>query len=226
MNESLGVLKVNKRQLQFFLRARGARVIYADSMPRSGSTAIFNALRLLLLTDPDCDLQSGWVRDARNMPPANTYLIKTHGMNLIDSWRASKTVYSYRDPRVALVSLSRKFGSTPSMRLVRMWMADFAFAEKHADLLLRYDMAMRDLRGTVCTLADLVGVEADCQQIADRLSPSPGGGDGPDKLTLLHGEHATGTTEDEWRTALPSDLNAQIVDEFGPWLERYGYPLF
>lgn len=219
------MLRINKRQLQFFLRAGRARVIYADSMPRSGSTAIFNALRLLLLSDPKCDLQSGWVRDARNMPRANTYLIKTHGMNLIDAWRASKTVYSYRDPRVALVSLSRKFGSEPSMDLIRMWMNDFAFAERHADLILRYETMVEDMPGMVRALAELVGrEEADSDAIAAEISGSTGEGQGMDKVTLLHGDHATGTTDDEWRTFLPARLNAQIAEEFGAWFERYGYP--
>ena len=220
------MLRINKRQLQFFLRAGRARVIYADGMPRSGSTVIFNALRLLLLSDVNCDLQSGWVRDARNLPRANTYLIKTHGMHIIDTWRASRTVYSYRDPRVALVSLWRKFGIEPTIHMFRVWMNEFAFAERHADLILRYETVMQDIPGAVQALAKLVGrEEADCDAIAAEIAGSTGEGRGVDKVTLLHGNHATGTTDDEWRMVLPDTLIAQIAEEFGPWFARYGYPL-
>lgn len=218
------MLRINKRQLQFFIRARFAKVIYADSMPRSGSTLIFNALRLLLESDPECDLQSAWVRQARSLPRANTYLIKIHGMNVIDAWRASKIVYSYRDPRVALVSMCRKFGGEPTIGSVRIWMRDFAFAQERADILIRYETMMKDVAATVEDLANLLGIEADAEKMADDLAKTLKSGSAPDQKTLLHGDHATGTKDDDWRDYLPEELKAQISAEFGPWLEKHGYP--
>lgn len=219
------MLRINKRQLQFYIKAGRAKIIFADSMPRSGSTLIFNALRLLLKSNPDCDLQSAWVRDARSLPRANCYLIKTHGMNVIDAWRASRIVYSYRDPRVALVSLQRKFEAEPSIEYVRAWMRDFEFAEQRSDIMVRYETMREDLPATVARLAEVLGVKTDLDDILKQLNSSQGASNGIDKATLLHGSHATGTTDDEWRSVLSPELNAQIVQEFGPWLERQGYAL-
>lgn len=194
-------------------------------MPRSGSTLIFNALRLLLSANPDCDLQSGWVRSARSMPRANCYLIKTHGMNAIDAWRASNIVYSYRDPRVALVSLCRKFGAEPSIDHIRGWMHSFEFAERRSDVLVRYETMRDDLPATVERLAKLLDVNTDLDKVVDDLIGTRGTSSAVDSVTLLHGEHKSGTQDHEWRTVLPSELNAQVADEFGPWLERHGYAL-
>lgn len=192
-------------------------------MPRSGSTLVFNALRLLLESDPDCDLQSAWVRDARNLPRAETYLIKTHGMNVIDAWRASRIVYSYRDPRVALVSMCRKFNTEPSIGFVRNWVRDFEFAKERADLMVRYETMIKDVPATVSMLAEVISVKTDVERIAADLANIQGTIGVTDKKTLMHGDHATSTMDNDWRTYFCEDLKAQIADEFGPWLEQHGY---
>ena len=192
-------------------------------MPRSGSTLIFNALRLLLESDPDCKLQSAWVREARDLPRANTYLIKTHGMNVIDAWRASKIIYSYRDPRVALVSLCRKFDVQPTAEFIRNWLRDFAFAEERADLLIRYELMITDLSAIVSALADVVGIKTDTEQLVTKLTEVMGPGITADKKTLLHDNHVTGTRDDDWRAFFSEDMKEEIAREFGPWLERHGY---
>ncbi len=220
------MLRINKKQLQFFFKAGRAKIVFVDGMPRSGSTLVFNAMRLVLQADPACDLQSSWVRNARHLPRANTYLIKTHGMNLIDAWRASKIVYSYRDPRVALVSHSRKFGTTPSIEMVHQWMRDFNFAEQHAGLMFGYEDMVKDVPAVVHALADYAGCEVDSAEIADNVNLLVRQGDDQSEaVTLLHGSHRTGTKDDEWRLFLPQALQTQITNEYSPWLERHGYPL-
>lgn len=229
----MGILRINRKQLQFFFNARFASVIYADSMPRSGSTAVFNALRLILAENAGGDLQSSWVRDARHLPRASVYLIKIHGMNTIDAWRASKIIYSYRDPRVALVSLMRKFDIEPQIEVVRNWLRDFAFAEQHADLLLRYETMRDDMPAAIRAMGAAIGQDVDGEYLAKQVDILSNKARTPrtttpsvrDNVTLLYNDHVTNTKDDDWRTVLPANLNTQIVDEFGPWLKRHGYPL-
>jgi hypothetical protein len=221
-----GYLRINKRQVQFFAKAGFGRIIYADGMPRSGSTLLFNIIRLVLLSNPDCRLSSGWVRDARNLPAANTYLIKTHSLNALDTLRSNKTFYSYRDLRDALVSLLRKGGETPSMKTAHQWVEWFEAARKNAHLMVRYEDMTADVPAVVRLVAAEFGYEVDVDDIVSRL---PTGA--PDRssrapyspTTLLHQAHKTGTASGEWRTLFEPAFRRQINSELGWWFEQNGY---
>lgn len=228
MGENDGLLKpkllrLNRRQLQFYAKAGRAKIIFSDGMPRSGSTLVFNIARLILQSDPDRKLSTGWVRDARRLPPADIYLIKTHGLNPVDAWRASRIIYSYRDPRDALVSHARKFGTVPTIDTCRQWIRDFDFAKKHAHLMLRYETAMSDLPRTIDRIAGLLKMPVDTREIAEGLPGDPAKRRGQDKETLFFEGHRTGTEAGDWREVLAPALQSQISEEFGPWLELHGY---
>lgn len=219
----LRYLRINKRNVQFHAKAALSKIVYCDGMPRSGSTLLFNIMRHVLLSDPDCRLSSGWVRQARHLPRAPIYLVKTHGLYPIDAWRAWRIAYSYRDPRDALVSAQRKFGDVPSISTLRKWVQDFAFAKKNANLMIRYETLIEDVPGTVTRIADLLERPVDVQKIIDDLPSDGQATDFPDQITLYHANHRTRTAKGEWRTILSPELQSQIKAEFGSWLEENGY---
>ncbi len=212
---SFEFMRINKRQVRFYAKARPSKIIFSDGMPRSGSTLLFNIIHQVLLSDPDCRLSSGWVSWGRHLPKAPIYLLKSHGLYPIDAWRAWRIAYSYRDPRDALVSAQRKFGQVPSILTVRKWVRDFAFAKKNADLMVQYEGLIEDIPGTVSLIADLLERPVDVQKVIDTLPSDGKVPDAPDEITLLYANHRTGTAKGEWRTILSPELQLQIKTEFG-----------
>lgn len=221
-------LRVNKKQLQFLAGAGLAKIVYSDGMPQSGSTLLFNIARLVLQSNHGCKVSAGWVGDALDLPPADIYLIKTHGIKPLDAWRAHRFFHSFRDPRDALVSGLRKIGTQPTIEPVRAWMKWYAFAEKRADLMCRYETMIEDIPGTIRAVAGALGQMVDVDDIAKSIpmvAPDRSGTVKRDKVTLMHRNHRTGTVAGEWRDIFPPALQRQISSEIGPWLERNGYPL-
>jgi len=222
-------LRINKKQLQLFAKVGTGRLIYADGMPHSGSTLLFNIIRIVLSSDPLCRLSSGWVGDALALPRGNTYLLKTHGIKPLDAWRAYRLFHSFRDPRDALVSGTRKHGRPHSIERVRLWMRWYAAAEPRADLMVRYEDMVADTAATVRKVAEVLRAEdVDVTSILESLptgAPDELGETQPHSVTLMHRNHRTGTVAGDWRTVLAPELQEQIAAEFGPWLERNGYSI-
>jgi len=212
--------------LQFYRRLGLARLIIADGMQRSGSTLLFNMVRLILLSDERSKLTSGWIKDFATLPPGNVFLLKCHG---VDAWkirRAALLFYTYRDIRDALVSKFRKFNQAPSIEMVRKWVVQFDTARKHADLMIRYEDMVGDVHGTVEKVAKSLRISVPTETITRELPSSfedDNSGDRYSKTTLLHKDHITGTHSGEWRQVLDKDLQRQIDAEFGWWFSENGY---
>ncbi len=177
--------------MQFFAKAGLGNIAYADSMPRSGSTLLFNIIRQVLPTNPECKLSSGWVRDARNLPSANTYPIKTHSLNAGD----------------ALVSLLRKGGETPSLKTAHQWVNWCESAQKNAHLMVRYEDMMADVPGTVHKVADQFGYAVDGDAVVRQLpfgAPDHTSRAPCSPTTLLYKTHKTGTASGGHCSSRPS----------------------
>ena len=86
-------------------------------MPRSGSTWLYNAARLLLRRAPQggADLSGGWIGDWRRLPKRRRLLLKVHEFDPFLAKKARLVLYSYRDLRDALASCRRKFDIEPSL---------------------------------------------------------------------------------------------------------------
>jgi len=73
------------------------RLILSSGMPRSGSTLLYNILRLCLEKKHGAELVSGWLDDFDNLPKGRVYLLKTHNTNLYYALRSQYVFYTYRD---------------------------------------------------------------------------------------------------------------------------------
>lgn len=200
----------------------------SGGMPRSGSTLLFNILRLCLKEVARGGLAAGWIEDLLSLPPGKIYLVKTHQFDKFLLWRAKHVFYSYRDVRDALVSGQRKFSIVPSVSLCREYINEYLLARKYADLMLKFEYFTANTEESVAEVVRVLGVNVDVSLIVSQL-PSVGVAtgkvDGYDKETLLHNGHSTGTQSGSWRENLPVVLQRQINDEFAWWFEENGYDL-
>jgi len=135
-------------------------VLLSAGMPRSGSTWMFNALRLLLKGCPGVFTQvgSGWFQDLARLRDNPFILLKLHFhmSPLADCARA--IFYSYRDIRDAMASQQRRFGGPAEMawadeyvRSHEMWMRCADYTMKYEHMLCDKDAIIADLTEAIRT---------------------------------------------------------------------------
>ncbi len=54
------------------------QLILSAGMPRSGSTWLYNAMRIMLKSDIGIDLGAGWIQDIEKFKDHDTILLKLH----------------------------------------------------------------------------------------------------------------------------------------------------
>jgi len=202
-----------------------ASLILTAGMHRSGSTLLYNVVRLCLQQHHGARAICGWIDSLERDPEAAVYLAKIHRVRRSLAWRARSVFFTYRDVRSALVSANRKFGTELSTEFCRRQILEFERARKYADILLRYEDFSRDLPGTVHRVATTLGISVNADDVLTAIPPTggPAVATAAHDVTLMHGTHGTGTGAADWRSHLSTDLQQQIRDEFGWWLEENGY---
>jgi len=202
-----------------------ADLVLAAGMPRSGSTLLYNIVRLCLVQLHGEKLLAGWISDIRRSPVRPVCLVKTHQIGLL-YLRASRIFYSYRDVRDALVSSQRKFGLVPAIELCRTWIKEDATARKHASAVFRYEEFTVNQSAAIERVASVLGIDVDVSAVLESIpgtSTDRSATTGYDKQTLQHGGHATETGTGAWRTELDRRLLDSINDNFGWWIDQNGY---
>jgi hypothetical protein len=208
------------------------RMILAAGMNRSGSTWLYNAARLLLMTkySGSGGFSCGWIDDFKGIPKKRCMLVKLHEYDVAMVALADVVLYSYRDVRDVLASARRVWGAAPSLvaadhhiEQCRAWM-------EVADLVVRYE-SIAEPMPVLRQLAQVLDVKsADLTTLAqelDRLSYDSGGPKG----ALYHGEnlmqpgHRTDGRHGSWVGAVDQPLIRQIEDKHRDWFRQFGYPL-
>lgn len=213
--------------VKIILKLGLSKLVLSSGMPRSGSTLLFNIIRLCLEKKYQNGLVSGWVGDLMELPNGKIYLIKLHGIRRIYTYRASLIFYSYRDVRDALVSVERKFGTTPSIDLCRSYIKEYVLAKKYANYMFKYEDFSDNLESTIHFISKILNIKLDSAEILKNI-PSVSLdllNEGYDKKTLLHGGHSTGTESGAWKNSLSIKLQDQINNEFHWWFKENNYDL-
>ncbi|MGF1580346.1 MAG: hypothetical protein ACFCD0_13365 [Gemmataceae bacterium] len=203
-------------------------LILTAGMPRSGSTWLYNTVRLLLessLGHPD-RLASGWIHDWPKLPQRETVLLKVHDFDVHLADRSRLILYSYRDIRDALASSVRKFGTVPTLDLARKWLAQDQTWRNAATFVMRYE-TMIHARAQVCDqIANALGIPCCPTNIIEQVQqlncPSR---TEYDPTTLLHPNHVTDGRHGTWRKWLSESLVKELELEFREWFEVNDYPL-
>jgi hypothetical protein len=210
--------------------ARRSTIILSAGMPRSGSTWLFNAARLLLRAAGVPELSSGWIGDWSSLPKAERLLLKVHDYDGHLARHAPIILYSYRDIRDALASSQRKFGTEPTLALARRWLRSDERWRAKAGVVLRYESMLEDSLQSLCNLAEALAVpHVDLDEVCAQLRhlERQSATDDPDSYnreTLLHPGHVTDGRHGTWAQWLSPELVGQLEREFADWFRANGYP--
>jgi hypothetical protein len=226
--------KMAKRGLfcfEYFLHSRRCPVILSAGMPRSGSTWLFNAARLLLRRRHGDSLSSGWIGDWRSLPKKPAMLLRIDEFDPFPVKRAKVILYSYRDLREALASYKRKSTMQPTLALARQWLDHDQHWRSLADFTLRYETMLDDPAAALSDLAHVLEVkDAPVEDLIRELSGlhSRVGArrESSHAEILLHPGHMTDGRHMTWHAYLSGVLVRQVEEEFREWFVGNGYPLF
>lgn len=195
-------------------------------MQRSGSTLMFNMIRLLIITHGQQSLSAGYIKDLGSLGRSDTSLIKIHGLPRLTRWRASAIFYTYRDVRTAIVSQFRKFHDVPHFEFIERSIREFKTAQKADAVMIKYEDLISEPEKQIERISRKLALNADVEAIWQKVNSikQPSLGEGYSKETLFHPYHKTATGDNDWRQVLDESLTSKINDEFGWWFQACGYP--
>lgn len=206
-------------------------IYLAAGLPRSGSTWLYNALRLLL-THVGTTLAAGWVGDKAELMQAENCLIKLHRPDP-DLFSADFIFTCHRDLRDLVASYWRKFGRhafPPAFGYVLNDVMEYydCWAPR-AIYDMKYEQMIVDKPAELGRLATALGLAPglDFTAIAaeiEALTCDPGrkNDHGWDSLTLLLEGHITNGQPGARAELTPEEL-AGIENVYESWLTAHGY---
>jgi hypothetical protein len=208
------------------------KIILAAGAFRSGSTWLYNAIRLILQVR-QIPFAAGWVEDiaADSRDEGEYVLVKIHEPS--EEWRgrAWRILTSHRDPRDVASSAADFLKLTESadlLRSVERAVTDHTYWAAHS----HYDMSYEAMRGnreaTLGEVAAALGISLSADEAARialelEAMPEPKGSDKYDSKSLLHPTHRFDGTPGGWARRLTEKQAELIVDRFRDWMIRYGY---
>ena len=213
-------------------RQNSQRLILAAGMVRSGSTWLYNAVRLVLARATP-GVYGCWVDDF-NREEANAapnVLIKLHAMDEDMASRADVVFTCHRDLRDVALSI-QDIGWTDDREKILEYVSYartcHEFWSGRAALDLRYESIVRTplnvLRHIAAKLdADLSdeALEAVITDL-DAIVPQPSS-KGYDPVNLIHHHHQVDGTPGRWHGKIDDALRQEIEDTHTVWLRRFGY---
>jgi hypothetical protein len=208
------------------------RLVLSAGIPRSGSTWLYNAVRLLLSAGGHEGLEAAWIEDYDPESPAALHLVKLHEPAPALLEKSSLVLTSRRDLRDIACSVRRMDWAKSDEDLLAFLEGVvaqhlyWAAAAAHETV---YEAMVADRLAEMARIAKALGLSPDQQvlgevaQHIDRLEHDPGSGDTYDKLSLLHHAHRGGGGVSAYPKELSADLARRIEDQFGDWLSAQGY---
>jgi hypothetical protein len=203
-------------------------------MYRSGSTWLYNAVRLILKNVGVPELRAGWIADRNRLLPGKNLVIKVHAFDR--GLVSSKTVVltSHRDLRDVASSICRKSKRPFAMAGLRETVEHHAKWSRLSAFDLRYEDLLIDKRRELQNVTNALRLPGDAtarlpfdlilKQIEDERfceeRATPGG---HDTVNLLHKGHITDGRHGSWPNVLSGDAIRAIETEFRPWLTRRKY---
>jgi hypothetical protein len=201
-----------------------SRLVLCAGIPRSGSTWLFNAARLLL--ERRGPVTSGWIEDVGRSPdPDATTLIKLHGFDERLATRADVVLTSRRD-LVEIAASAVRLGwisDRGAADFIDGVVAQHAAWAAYASYELAYERLRGGAAGVVGEVGAALGVEVDPRDAAeigeriDRFSYTGASGT-YDPVTLLHPRH---TAPVPYRLSSETERASHI--RFRDWLAAHGY---
>jgi hypothetical protein len=215
--------KKNQPELKALVKPR---LILVAGLNRSGSTWLYNCIRLILQTQYE-NVYSCWVDDYTESHPAPIHLVKIHKPDE-ELIKLTDEIYtSRRDIREITGSMMR-MGWLDSADIFSYldWLTAIVhpFWFKNAKMEIDYSEIHQANRLLVEKIGHSLGIHLDAlqsQAIYDQLNqlrPS----DQYDHTTQLHPNHIS-LNKIDYKELLGAEKIAQITDRYQDWLKRFGY---
>lgn len=214
--------------------------IIAAGMNRSGSSLIFNAIRLSIIEEfGHTNLYSCFINDYDPNRKEMFHLIKVHDRKSLQKIGYDALVTSYRDLRAVTGSMLRMgwLADEESQILSTLdnYTENFRYFSARANLCLRYEHFCYNPKEIVKAIPSLFGFSGDIEfeervieQLTGVLPPAglPSGNlETANATTLLHRGHI-GSIQNSDAMALLSEEAVRLIEErYEGWLNNYGYPL-
>jgi len=207
--------------------APGKQVILIASMPRSGSTWLFNcAIKLLKLAGKD--VYSSWVDDYDVSNSAKIHLIKAHDPVPVLSEKADHIISTRRDIRDVAASLTRmkwnKSGDDFLNQLNRMVNTVHQFWFERSDLEIEYNQIIEEPEIAIEAISHSLNVPVTAKT-AIQISIELDNLKAPktyDLKTQLHPHHRA-MKKVHYSEVLNETLVNDINCAFDEWLDLFGY---
>lgn len=210
-------------------------LICTVGMPRSASTWIYNATRLILGSVPSIanKLSYGWIGDFDSINKEKYILIKAHDYQPDIMKNAKFILYSYRDIRDVLASMMRKFNKAPSIDYADYLIDMHKDWVTRSDMVIKYENILTDPGKTdvVNKIAAMFGIkDIDAEQIIKslgRLEYSSKGdkNEAYNTKNLYHKNHITDGRHGSWEGEIDPVLINDIEKKYADWFNEYQYPL-
>ena len=210
------------------------RLILSAGMPRSGSTWLYNAVRLLIENSLGSknNFSCGWIGDWEDIPKKDVMLIKIHDFDQKIAADASTIVYSFRDIRDAMASSSRKFNSLPSIDKATHLINTHSKWIEVADFVMRYEDMLHNKMNIIADLIKLFHIEFessinDILIHLDMLNYDCDGkkNDVYHEINLYHKNHITCGQWGCWGDLIDKDTIKVIESTHKEWFVENNYPL-
>ena len=203
-------------------------------MTRSGSTWLYNAVRIILGKAGVPDLAAGWITEKEELLSHRNVVIKTHSFDAALAAQADVVLVSHRDLRDVAASLHRKFKIEFSTKAVHDTFHDYTNWKKIASYDLRYEQLLIDkpselekiaavLKLPSRTLDELHNQTISKEIDAEKFTAQRTTAQRYDSVNLLHDGHFTDGRHGSWKNIVPDATIAAIETEFRDWMLAEGY---
>ncbi len=202
-------------------------------IPRSGSTWLYNAARLLLAQQfGEANVHGTWIEQYDASNPAAWHVVKVHEPDESLAWRAKTVLTSRRDLRdIAASAWKRGWISDESSALsfVDSVVRQHQFWQPRCAFEMIYERMRNDPAGELHRVATALSMNVDPAATADivKTIDALGHNDASerdfDPANLLHKKHIMDGRVGYHAETLPPDVLARIETRAAEWLAASGY---
>lgn len=208
-------------------------LVLCAGIPRSGSTWLYNAVRLLLTQSAgEGNVYGAWIEQYDPASAAMWHVVKVHEPNESLLWRAKTALTSRRDLRDIAASAWKRgwINDEPSaLTFLEDVVRQHTFWKDRCGYEMVYESMLRDPTVELRRIANIVDVRVTDEDIAetsdqinalgfDESNAAPF-----DPATLLHKRHVADGRVGYHAETLPAALLEKISERHGAWLSNNGY---
>tara|TARA_Y100000766_G_scaffold284510_1_gene303347 strand:- start:288 stop:1787 length:1500 start_codon:yes stop_codon:yes gene_type:complete len=216
------------RLIQKYLKHKNTTLIVIGSMPRSGSTWLFNCLREIFKVRSS-DFYSAWVEDYDMANPSPYHIVKCHTPDVGLTHMADFVLSTRRDVRNSVTSLIRMGwldnDKESIMRNIHNVISVLhPYWEKCSDLEIEYEDIIHNGVSVVQSIADTIRQKLnqnEIEEINKKLSKLSSKSVF-NKETQLHPNHRA-LNKTDFTNALSEEVINEINSVHASWLKSYGY---